>query len=176
MLLALPNARVIVLLIGLPIIAIVTLIAAAISSYITATSMKDRRYLTAVSALVLPVICAVVAMNFAITLRTCATASIYVQFYLGYPFFARTVSQLPRGNGPRLAVFTMDGFISMSNGVAFDESDELSLPVGQQTSAWKIHAAHTELGDGDWVAKEGHRPLLPLVVRGLIYLHWIAPP
>jgi hypothetical protein len=52
----------------------------------------------------------------------------------------------------------MDGFISMSSGVAFDESDEISLPAGQQTDAWKVRAAHTELSAGDFVAKRlvGH--------------------
>ena len=61
-------------------------------------------------------------------------------------------------DGPRLAVFMMNGFISMSSGVAFDESDEIILPAGKQTDAWKVRAAHTEFSTGDFVAKRliGH--------------------
>jgi hypothetical protein len=155
---AIPRSRVLLLFFGVPVIAIVTLIPVALSCFVAVASLKGRRYLRALSALVLPIVCAIAAVNYGGTLRTCAAAADYVQFYVGYPFFAHAVSQLPRNEGPRLAVFTMDGFISMSSGVAFDESDEIGLAAGQQTDAWKVRAAHTELSAGDFVAKRllGH--------------------
>jgi hypothetical protein len=155
---AIPRSRVFLLFFGMPVIAIVTLIPIALACFVAAASLIGRRYVRALSALVLPVVCTIAAINYGTTLKTCATAADYVQFYVGYPLFAHAVSQLPRDDGPRLAVFTMDGFISMSSGVAFDESDEISLPAGQQTYAWKVRAAHTELSTGVFVAKRliGH--------------------
>jgi hypothetical protein len=155
---AIPRSQVLLLFFGMPVIAIATLIPIAISCVVAAASLKRQRYLRALSALVLPVLCTIAAVNYGTTLKTCAAAADYVQFYVGYPLFAHAVSQLPRNNGPRLAVFTMDGFISMSSGVAFDESDEISLSAGKQTDAWKIRAAHTELSTDDFVAKRlvGH--------------------
>ena len=155
---AVPRSRVLVLLLGVPVIAVGALIPIAFSFFIAAASLRERRYLRAISALVLPIVCTIAAINYASTLRTCATAADNVQFYVGYPFFAHAVAQLPSNDGPRLAVFTMDGFISMSSGVAFDESDEIGLPPGQQTDAWKVRAADTELSAGDFVAKRliGH--------------------
>jgi hypothetical protein len=155
---AIPRSRVFLLFFGMPVIAVGSLIPIALSCFVAVTSLKERRYLKALSALVLPIVCTIAAVNYGTTLRTCATAANYVQFYVGYPFFAHAVSQLPRNAGPRLAVFTMDGFISMSNGVAFDESDEVGLPAGQQTDEWKVRATHTELSTGVFVAKRliGH--------------------
>jgi hypothetical protein len=153
-----PRSRVFLLFFGIPVIAIGTLIPIARSCFVAAASLKGRRYLRALSALVLPIVCTIAAANYGSALKTCAAAADYVQFYVGYPFFAHAVSQLPRNDGPRLAVFTMDGFLSMSSGVAFDESDEIILPAGKQTDAWKVRAAHTEFSTGDFVAKRliGH--------------------
>jgi hypothetical protein len=160
---AIPGARLFVLFFGLPAIAVISLIPIALSCFVAATSLNQRRYLKALSALVLPFFCTIAALNFGTALRTCASAANYVQFYVGYPFFALAVSQLPGNARPRLAVFTMDGFNSMSNGVAFDESDELELPAGRQTNAWKGRAEHTELSTGDFVAKK---------LSGHYYLWW----
>jgi hypothetical protein len=155
---AIPRSRVFLLFFGMPVLAVVSLIPIALSCFVAVTSLKERRYLKMLSALVLPIVCTIAAINYGTTIRTCATAANYVQFYVGYPFFAHAVSQLPRNAGPRLAVFTMDGFLSMSNGVAFDESDEVGRPAGQQTGEWKLRATHTELSTGVFVAKRlfGH--------------------
>jgi hypothetical protein len=155
---AIPRSRVFVLFFGMPVLAVASLIPVALSCFVAVTSLKARRYLKTLSALVLPIICTIAAVNYGSTIRTCVTAANYLQLYVGYPFFAHAVSQLPRNAGPRLAVFTMDGFISMSNGVAFDESDEVGRPAGQQTDEWKLRATHTELSTGVFVAKRliGH--------------------
>jgi hypothetical protein len=157
-LLAIPGSRLFLLFFGFPVIGVISLIPIALSCFVAATCLKERRYLKSLSALVLPILCTIATLNYGTTLRTCASVANYVQFYVGYPFFAHAVSQLPRNARPRLAVFTMDGFISMSNGVAFDESDELDLPAGKQTGEWKVRAEHTELSTGDFVAKKliGH--------------------
>jgi len=82
----------------------------------------------------------------------------YVQFFVGYPLFRYAVAKIPETQGSRLVVFTTSGFISMSSGIAFDESDEMAKPIGEQSPAWKGRAAHTELGNGVWWAQRilGH--------------------
>jgi hypothetical protein len=97
-----PRSRVLLLFFGMPVIAIATLIPIAISCVVTAASLKRQRYLRALSALVLPVLCTIAAVNYGSTLKTCGAAADYVQFYVGYPFFAHAVSQLSRNNGPLL--------------------------------------------------------------------------
>ena len=160
---AIPGSRPLVLFFGVPVVAIFALITNAISCFLAITSLKERRYPRALSALVLPIVCTIAGLNSAATLKRCVAAANAVQFYVGYPYFAHVVSQLPLNSGPRLAVFPMDGFISMSHGVAFDESDELDLTAGRQTPEWKARVAHTDLRSGDFDAKR---------IVGHYYLWW----
>lgn len=56
------------------------------------------------------------------------------------------------GQWPALARVTIDGFGSMSNGIAYDESGEMALPAGQQSPRWRDAAAGTELAGTTWNA------------------------
>ncbi len=50
------------------------------------------------------------------------------------------------GIRPALAVITVDGFGSMTSGVAYDPSRELSRPENQRSEQWRAVAANTQLG------------------------------
>lgn len=57
-----------------------------------------------------------------------------------------------------LVVRCTDGFGGLSFGVAYDETDEILLPPGQQSEAWKARARGTELAADRWIAEriQGH--------------------
>jgi hypothetical protein len=152
LILAVPNGFILGLFIVGPLL--LTLIATALLLTLVAfESIVRRRYRRTVSALIFPALVILVALNFTQVIRSCAVVSEYVQFYAGYPFFRHAVAEIPATQGPRLKVFTTSGFISMSNGLAFDESDELAKPAGEQSGAWKDRAVHTEFGNGEFVAE-----------------------
>jgi hypothetical protein len=158
LILALPNGFVWgVFLVG-PVLALITAVVLFIACWVAFEALVQRRYRRAVSALVFPVLASLVALNFTQVIRSSAVAGEYVQFFVGYPFFRHAVARIPETQGPRLLVFTTSGFISMSNGIAFDESDEMAKPVGEQSAAWKARADHTELSNGVWWAQRilGH--------------------
>jgi hypothetical protein len=47
---------------------------------------------------------------------------------------------------PAVAVIAVDGFGSMTSGLALDPTGELSLPAGRRSRAWNATAGETELG------------------------------
>jgi hypothetical protein len=158
LILALPNGRVWGIFLVGPVLALIATAILFIACWVVIESIVQRRYRRAVSALIFPVLSILVALNFTQVIRSSAVLGDYVQFFAGYPFFRHAVARIPQNGGPRLVVFTTSGFISMSNGIAFDESDEIAKPVGEQSAAWKVRADHTELGNGVWWAKRilGH--------------------
>jgi hypothetical protein len=62
------------------------------------------------------------------------------------------------GDGRLLVIRCTDGFGGLSFGVAYDETDEILLPPGHQSEAWKARAQGTELGCDRWCAERirGH--------------------
>src|ERR1700729_3332459 len=83
---------------------------------------------------------------------------LYTRNYLGGALrFAMTrsnydhqVALLPADDKPRVAVFDWGGMIWSSRGVVYDESDEIALPLGQQSAAWRDRAGETELRCRHW--------------------------
>ena len=68
-----------------------------------------------------------------------------LSFYPMYFHFQRKVDAISGDEKDKLVVFTMDGWLSMSNGFAFDGSDEMRLPDGAQSKNWLNRAKNTEL-------------------------------
>ena len=157
LLLALPNGFFYGVFIGGPVAALIVLPTVPIALGVAIQCAAQRRYLRAVSALVFPALALVVALNIRPVVRSCAVAAEYVQFYVGYPLFRYAVARVPAVK-PRFVVFTMGGFISMSNGIVFDESDEIAKPTGEQSAAWQARAARTFLSADRWSAQriQGH--------------------
>jgi hypothetical protein len=158
LILALPNGLVWGIFLVGPLLALIATAIIFIACWVAFESLVQRRYRRAVSALIFPVLSILVALNLTQVIRSSAALGDYVQFFAGYPFFQHAVAKIPQTEGSRLVVFTTSGFISMSSGIAFDESDEIAKPVGEQSAAWKARADHTELGNGVWWAKRivGH--------------------
>jgi hypothetical protein len=82
-----------------------------------------------------------------------STASRWVDF----AFYRRELDAMARqqhraGQRPALAVITIDGFISIVHGIAYDESGEMALPIGSQSLRWQDAAGNSELGGDNWSA------------------------
>jgi hypothetical protein len=60
------------------------------------------------------------------------------------------IAELPK-DGKRYAEFNWGGMLFASRGVVYDETDEIALPSGHQSAAWKSRMKETDLtcgGDG----------------------------
>ena len=78
----------------------------------------------------------------------------YVQFPQDYMHFRAlkasydaSVNALPN-NGYRYAEFNWGGLTFSSKGVVYDETDQVALPYGHQSDAWKSRMRYTDLTCG----------------------------
>ena len=76
-----------------------------------------------------------------------------MRFSLTRSHYDHQVALLPIDGKPRLAVFNWGGMIWWSRGVVYDESDEIALPPGHQSAAWKANPNLAELSCGNWDAR-----------------------
>jgi hypothetical protein len=110
-------------------------------------SFRRKKSLTALICLALP---------FAVPF-TAYEAILYVQYPADYAHFQAMrssydaqVARLPK-DGKRYAEFNWGGMLFASSGVVYDETDEVALPHGHQSIAWKKRMRNTDLtcgGDG----------------------------
>ena len=68
-------------------------------------------------------------------------------FYRLRDTFQHEVDRAPGSDKEKLLVFGTDGFLDSVHGYAYDGSDEVNLPAGQQSDAWKKRAYRTEFED-----------------------------
>jgi len=81
------------------------------------------------------------------------TASRWVDFaFYRRDLDAQVREQHRSGQSPALVVITIDGFITIVHGIAYDESGEMALPVGRQSERWRAAAAGGELDGDTWSA------------------------
>jgi hypothetical protein len=83
-------------------------------------------------------------------LYTCNYLGGALRFAMTRSNYDHQVALLPADDKPRVAVFDWGGMIWSSRGVMYDESDEIALPLGQQSAAWRDRAGETELGCRHW--------------------------
>jgi hypothetical protein len=74
----------------------------------------------------------------------------YAHFQAMRPSYDAQITGLAK-DGQRYAEFNWGGMLFASSGVVYDETDEVALPYGRQSAAWKRRMQHTDLtcgGDG----------------------------
>jgi hypothetical protein len=59
-----------------------------------------------------------------------------------------------KGVSPAVAAIAIDGFGSMTSGIAFDPTGEIVLPPNKRSQAWMAAAGRTELGVDDLQARQ----------------------
>ena len=94
-----------------------------------------------------------VFFNFFPFLRGCNYLGGALRFAMTRSYYENHIARLPFDGTPRLAVFNWGGMIWASKGVVYDESDEIALPLGQQSADWNARARSGELGCGNWDAR-----------------------
>jgi hypothetical protein len=106
------------------------------------------RYYRVAALALIPALLLFVAAAVYPSVRDAPSASIahWVQFSL----YKRRLDDAARRNAqpvtaPRLTVITTDGFLSMSQGFAYDPSGDIARPAGQRSALWESDAAQTEL-------------------------------
>jgi hypothetical protein len=76
--------------------------------------------------------------------RYCNHLGNVVHFVVGRPYYDHVIARLP-DDGHRLAVFNWGGMAFASHGLVYDESDEVALPPGRQSSTWRSNPNLAEL-------------------------------
>jgi hypothetical protein len=87
-------------------------------------------------------------------LRGCNYVGGALRFAANRSYYDHQVSLLPADDKPRIKVFSWGGMIWSSRALVYDESDEVALPPGQQSVAWKDNRRYIEdLTCGNWNAR-----------------------
>jgi hypothetical protein len=134
--------------IGIPTLILVMGIAAAWSSVLLFVYVKQRMIRLLLLSAVLPFVFSTVVVNPYAFVRTCHAIGDVLHFTVGRLYYDREIAALPANIKPRVAVFNWGGMIWFSDGLVYDESDQILLPPGHQSKAWQAVANNTELSCG----------------------------
>jgi hypothetical protein len=121
-------------------------------------SWSERKIAAFVSFALLPLIWSLGLLFHATTRPAALRLERYLEFEMALPFLKNALAKAENTPKPHVVVYWTGGFLGMVHGVAFDDSDELSLPAGTQSALWKARVSNTELGTGTFGAKRitGH--------------------
>ncbi|MGP6190713.1 MAG: hypothetical protein ACLPSH_11675 [Vulcanimicrobiaceae bacterium] len=108
-------------------------------------SLMRRKWLLAVASAVLPIVAAFLALE---SLWYIQLLDGIARFTIERPYYDSQVAELPR-NGHRFAEFNWGGMSFASDGVVYDETDEVGLPSGRQSAAWFDRMKNTDLTCGE---------------------------
>jgi hypothetical protein len=77
-----------------------------------------------------------------------------IRFAVNRSYYDQQVALLPADDKPRLGVFSWGGMSWASRALVYDESDEVALPAGQQSVAWKENRRYLDqLTCENWKAR-----------------------
>lgn len=88
-----------------------------------------------------------------IFLNGCNYLGDVLHFVVARPYYERAVARLPHDGRPRIVVFNWGGMVWASRGLVYDESDEVALPAGKQSTAWLASPSLAELSCGGFRAQ-----------------------
>ena len=131
--------------IGIPALLLILAGAAVLATIVAAISARMGRWRRVVSCLVLPVVVlANVPGPFALV-RYCNGIGNMIHFEVMRDHYLSKIKSLPDTGEPKLVVINWGGMIWASNGVVYDESDEVVLPPSRRSLGWTTRAGTTEL-------------------------------
>jgi hypothetical protein len=129
---------------GIPIL-FVWLVAGVSSLTWSIHSAMRKAWRRSLTTSILPIVLLVVALKPLGFLQTCNYIGEAARFVALKPSYDRQIAALPATRGTRLAVFIWDGFLGASNGVLYDETDQVTLRPRHQSPEWLATASRTEL-------------------------------
>jgi len=115
---------------------------------IAVAAARRAAWRRAASAAVLPLAVAIVAIHPMNFVRSCHEWGAVLNFRFVQSSYRTRVATLPTIGQPKLVVFSRGGMPWASEGIVYDESDEILLPHGRQSSAWLQRASESELSCG----------------------------
>jgi hypothetical protein len=87
-------------------------------------------------------------------LRACIYLGGALRFAENRSYYDHQVALLPADDKPRIGVFEWGGMLFAWRALVYDESDEVALPPGQQSVAWKGNFPYVdEFSCGHWGAR-----------------------
>jgi hypothetical protein len=96
-------------------------------------------------ATILPVVLLIVAFDPVRFVRSCDYLGDVIHFIAMRSYYDRTIAALSADERPPLVVFDWGGMSFASRGLVYDETDQVALPRGRQSTDWVAKASHTEL-------------------------------
>lgn len=114
-----------------------------VMAVVGAIRFKDKQPERAVAAVLPPVLVSLMLLSTPLA----EWAGDWASFYRLRSSLQSKVDQAPGDDQQKLIVFLTDGFLDSGHGYAYDGSDELRLPAGTQSEAWKKRAYRTEFED-----------------------------
>jgi hypothetical protein len=105
------------------------------------TLFRRRHLLLATMCLVLPFSVPLIAFE---AIPYAQWSVDYARFKTKQSSYDAQIAQLPK-DGKRFAEFNWSGQSFVSRGVVYDETDEVGLPYGHQSTAWRKRLYDTEL-------------------------------
>jgi hypothetical protein len=130
---------------GIPALLLVWVIVGTISLMLCIRSAMRRAWKRSFITLILPIILVSVAVNPFGFVRSCNYLGDVAHFIVSKPYYDRIIAALPANQRPHLTVFNWGGMVWASQGLVYDETDQVSLPRGRQSAAWLAQARHSEL-------------------------------
>jgi len=131
---------------GVPGILLFWILAAVTALVVAIRSASSRRWRVLLSSAVLPAVVLMAAAQPKASIRLVNLTGDLLHFQIVRARYSAEIARMPPAAEPRLVIFDWGGWAGISNGVVYDESDEVALPARQQSSAWKARAHSTELG------------------------------
>ena len=131
--------------VGIPVLLFLWVIAGLVALIVSIRSAMRKEWRRCVMAAILPVVLLIVAFDPVRFVRSCDYLGDVIHFIAMRSTYDRTIAALPADQRPRLAVFDWGGMSFASHGLVYDESDQVALPRGRQSTDWVAKASHTEL-------------------------------
>jgi hypothetical protein len=131
--------------VGIPALLSLWVIAGLVALIVSIRSAMLKEWRRCVVATILPVVVLIVAFDPVRFVRSCDYLGDVIHFIAMRSYYDRTIAALPADQRPGLAVFDWGGMSFASHGLVYDESDQVALPRGRQSTDWVAKASHTEL-------------------------------
>ena len=139
--------------IGIPALLVLWGLAALVAGVIVLIALVRRRWSYALVTSIVPVAVIVAALQPFAFLHLTNRLGDAIHFALMRSSYVAKVESLP-ATGKRFVVFNRGGMVWASNGVVYDESDEVALPPKQQSNAGRRRVIRSELGCGAYAIQK----------------------
>jgi hypothetical protein len=131
--------------VGIPVLLFLWVIAGRVGLIVSIRSAMQKEWRRCVLAAILPAVLLIVAFDPVRFVRSCDYLGDVIHFIAMRSYYDRTIAALPADQRPPLVVFDWGGMSFASRGLVYDETDQVALPRGRQSTDWVAKASHTEL-------------------------------